>query len=311
MVQEWDNDGAPKPPSYLENPKTWQIWNETKVLESCAGDDDDLTFDSESIKVTRAKEKSNAALFKKPRTGKNGYRSIGYHNRFRKNVAMAFMQILRPSRTTYMMTWQVGTKMKARQLILEADSSTKSRAAALQGRPNPEVGAKLNVETVVKEKEVLVKKDLRTSMVLAVSSDTEADPVATEKIAERVVEDLVGETVASQQVIPLLYYLDSKRGKYAVDLRNRLEASRVAFNVESRRVDELIADSARREQGHVAELAAKKMKALAECEVATILDQELIEKLEAKCNELSSERSQTEEQLYEMEAKLSEAEEKN
>lgn len=35
---------------------------------------------------------------------------------------------------------------------------------------------------------------------MAVSSDTEADPVATEKIAERVVEDLVGETVTSQQV---------------------------------------------------------------------------------------------------------------
>lgn len=57
------------------------------------------------------------------------------------------------------------TKMKARQLILEADSSTKSKAAASQRRPNPKVGAKLNVETVVKENEVLVKKDHQTSTV--------------------------------------------------------------------------------------------------------------------------------------------------
>ncbi|OAE18889.1 hypothetical protein AXG93_3022s1130 [Marchantia polymorpha subsp. ruderalis] len=56
--------------------------------------------------------------------------------------------------------------MKARQLILEADSSTESRAAALQGRTNPEMGTELNGETEVKEKEVLVEKDLWTFAVL-------------------------------------------------------------------------------------------------------------------------------------------------
>lgn len=50
------------------------------------------------------------------------------------------------------------------QLILEADSSTESIAAASRGRPNPESGTELNVETMVGEKEVLVEKDPRTSV---------------------------------------------------------------------------------------------------------------------------------------------------
>lgn len=58
---------------------------------SCVGYDSDLTFDSESVKVTRAEEKLYAVVFKNPRTGKNGYQTIGYHDHFRRNVAMALM----------------------------------------------------------------------------------------------------------------------------------------------------------------------------------------------------------------------------
>ncbi|OAE27200.1 hypothetical protein AXG93_1598s1020 [Marchantia polymorpha subsp. ruderalis] len=78
------------------------------------GDDDDLILDS-SVKVTRAEEKSYAALFKNPRIGKNGYRTIGYHDRFRRNVAMALMEILRPFWIMYMITWQVGFVERALQ----------------------------------------------------------------------------------------------------------------------------------------------------------------------------------------------------
>lgn len=85
-----------------------------------------------------------------------------------------------------------------------------------------------------------------------------------------------------------------------VDLRDMLEAFSVAFNAESRRVDELTAASEKKEHAHAAKLAAS-MKALAECEAARISDLELIEKLEAQCNELRSLRSQAEEQLCEME----------
>lgn len=75
-------------------------------MGSCAGNDGNLTFDSGSVKVTRAKEKSYAALFKNPRTGKTEYQTTGYHDCFRRNVAMTLMQILQFSRITYMMTWQ-------------------------------------------------------------------------------------------------------------------------------------------------------------------------------------------------------------
>ncbi|OAE22906.1 hypothetical protein AXG93_557s1050 [Marchantia polymorpha subsp. ruderalis] len=45
--------------------------------------------------------------------------------------------------------------------------------------------------------------------------DTEEDLVALEKVAERVIEDVVGETFAPQKVLPLLQYFDRKREKYA------------------------------------------------------------------------------------------------
>ncbi|OAE24749.1 hypothetical protein AXG93_1800s1000 [Marchantia polymorpha subsp. ruderalis] len=57
----------------------------------------------------------------------------------------------------------------------------------------------------------------------------------------------------------------------------RQEVSRVAFNEESCRVNELTADLAKRNQAHAAELAAK-VKALAECEVVRSLKLELLDK---------------------------------
>lgn len=84
-------------------------WNWTsKAIGRCADDDGDLTFDSESVRVTREEERAYVALFKHPCSGKNGYRTVWYHDQLRRNVAMALMQIPRPSRPTYMMTWHVG-----------------------------------------------------------------------------------------------------------------------------------------------------------------------------------------------------------
>lgn len=82
MVQEWDDDDTPKLDGYQGNSENWQIWDWMKVLGYRADKDDDLTFDNESVKVTRAEEKTYAALFKKPRIGKNGYRTTGYHDQF-------------------------------------------------------------------------------------------------------------------------------------------------------------------------------------------------------------------------------------
>lgn len=45
--------------------------------------------------------------------------------------------------------------------------------------------------------------------------------------------------------------------KATVDIRNRLKASRAAFNKESRRVDELTLDLGKRDHLHATELAVK------------------------------------------------------
>lgn len=51
------------------------------------------------------------------------------------------------------------------------------------------------------------------------------------------------------------------------ELWHRLKTSKMAFNEESRRVDELTADLAKKDQTHATKLAAKA-KELAECEAA-------------------------------------------
>lgn len=55
------------------------------------------------------------------------------------------------------------TKVKARRLILEADSSTESSVDASQGCHTLEEEAELEVETVVRDKDGPLEKDLQTS----------------------------------------------------------------------------------------------------------------------------------------------------
>ncbi|OAE25287.1 hypothetical protein AXG93_4620s1000 [Marchantia polymorpha subsp. ruderalis] len=123
--------------------------------------------------------------------------------------------------------------------------------------------------------------------ILVVLSDTKEYLVALKKIAER--------------VIPLLKYLDTKLGKYAgttnngsyVELvRNRTRAKVAATSAAASKERQLQETEVKyeREHAHAAELTAK-MKALAECEAARISDQEMIEKFEAQCNELRSQRA--------------------
>lgn len=87
-----------------------------------------------------------------------------------------------------------------------------------------------------------------------------------------------------------------------VDLLSRLEACRTVYNTESLRVDKMTAASVKKEQEYETKLAAKAKK-LAEYGAAKISDLELIEKLETQCGELRSQRTQTEEQLCEMETR--------
>ncbi|OAE32309.1 hypothetical protein AXG93_2190s1290 [Marchantia polymorpha subsp. ruderalis] len=98
--------------------------------------------------------------------------------------------------------------------------------------------------------------------------------------------------------------------KATVDLWDRLEASRVAFNKESHHVDELIADLAKRDHLYGVELAANA-KELADCEAARFLELEQRKRLEADCNEMRSQLSAVEEQLILAEARLLKTEAKN
>ncbi|OAE23801.1 hypothetical protein AXG93_1311s1000 [Marchantia polymorpha subsp. ruderalis] len=162
MMQEWDNGGAPMPPGYRGNPQTWQIWDWAKVFGSCARDDGDLTFDSESVKVIP-------------------------------------------------LLWYLDNKLGK-----YADTT--------------------NIRSYVE----LLRN--RTRANVATTS------VAVEKERQ----------------------LQEAEAKY--------EASRIAFNKESRRVDELTADLAKKDQAHADKVPAKK-KTLAEWEATRTSDEERIEKL--------------------------------
>ncbi|OAE31242.1 hypothetical protein AXG93_2356s1070 [Marchantia polymorpha subsp. ruderalis] len=209
------------------------------------------------------------------------------------------------------------TKVKPRQLILEADRSTESKAAASQGHTKPEAGVELNVIPLLRyfnskfEKYVgttnngsyleLVRNRSRTkvattSAAAAKQRQLQEREAKYEILRKRLAEEVELRSYSEKTCEGLGEDIEITRCA-TFDLRDRLEASRVEFNMESRRVDELTAASEKKEQAHAAELAAK-VKTLPECEAAKISDLELIEKLEAQCNELRSQRSQAEEQLY-------------
>ncbi|OAE32887.1 hypothetical protein AXG93_3052s1170 [Marchantia polymorpha subsp. ruderalis] len=160
--------------------------------------------------------------------------------------------------------------------------------------------------------------------VLTVSSDIEEDPTLLEELVVPLLRYLDGKlekyaepsdvgsystrmklaatTVTAKQVESLttnraaakalleekekqLQELEAKRA--TVDLRDRLKASWMAFNEESRRVEELTADPAKRDQAHAAELAAKT-KELAEFEATRSSELKHLKKLEVSCNEMRS-----------------------
>ncbi|OAE24885.1 hypothetical protein AXG93_2931s1280 [Marchantia polymorpha subsp. ruderalis] len=238
------------------------------------------------------------------------------------------------------------TKVKARRLILEADSSTESSVDASQGCHTLEEEAELEVETVVREKDGPLEKDIQTSekrysagmkrratrkekgkniMTDEGTQERNQVPLAEAKVATTNVvvekEKQLRETEAKYEVLRRRLAEDVEMCRSSektceslradievticatVDLRDRLEASRVTFNEESRRVYELSEDLEKKDQVHATELAAKE-KALRECEVARTPDMELIEVLEAKCNEMRSQRLLAKDQLNEMEVNL-------
>ncbi|OAE19406.1 hypothetical protein AXG93_1096s1020 [Marchantia polymorpha subsp. ruderalis] len=78
------------------------------VLGRCAGREIHLLFECESVNVSKEEEASFGALFKHNKSSKNGYKTRDYKDRYRRNVAVALIQLLQPHRTTYITSWQVG-----------------------------------------------------------------------------------------------------------------------------------------------------------------------------------------------------------
>ncbi|OAE29114.1 hypothetical protein AXG93_3241s1110 [Marchantia polymorpha subsp. ruderalis] len=263
--------------------------------------------------------------------------------------------------------------MKARRLILEEDSGTKRRTAALRERhavedvvaaesgPQKVVSPLTSTDTVILETSeepsvdeteslVLGAADLLSVQVLSLlkylyrkrekyaESRTNESYVEMVRNRKRIKVAVAAQVAAKErrsQPTEMKYQAlekrlteevekrrkaeqvseglreDVKRAKCtSVDLLKRLEACRTAYYAESLKVDELSAAAKEKEQEYQTELSMRA-KNLTEYETARILDLELIEKLEAQCGELRTQRSQAEEQLCEVEAKLTEAEGKN
>ncbi|OAE28487.1 hypothetical protein AXG93_115s1780 [Marchantia polymorpha subsp. ruderalis] len=195
------------------------------------------------------------------------------------------------------------SKMKARRLILEEDSSTESRRAVLRGRPVQEAGP---AERAAKEIE---KSVLSLLQYLDWKREKYAEVCTNESYEEIVRKRTRTKVAVTAEIAVKERKSQPTEAKYQA-LQKRLEACRTAYDTESLKVDELSTAAKEKEQEYQIELAVRAKK-LTEYEGARILDLELIDKLEAQCGELKTQRSQTEEQLCEMKAKLTEAEGKN
>lgn len=107
MVRKWQKGRDQFTRGFRPHPERWEVSDWKQVLGRCAGEEGHLLFESESIKVTKEEEISFATLFKSSKSSKNGYRTRDYKDRYRRNVAVALIQLLQPHRTTYITSWQV------------------------------------------------------------------------------------------------------------------------------------------------------------------------------------------------------------
>ncbi|OAE29940.1 hypothetical protein AXG93_773s1810 [Marchantia polymorpha subsp. ruderalis] len=160
IVQEWNNNGLPKPSRYRGNLEIWQIWHWKKVLGRCADDDGDLTFDSESVKVRFVKRALRGECIHWARIfltaiwqhiglvleGSSNYLSLFFINFYRVEIIQFLGKV----------------EDESKAIELEANISTESKVATSRGRFTPKARAELNM---VSEKKAPMEKDFRTSAV--------------------------------------------------------------------------------------------------------------------------------------------------
>lgn len=63
-MKEWQEGRAPNADGLCGNPESWTIEHWAQVLGLCAGEEGIYTYDSQSVKVIQAEEKTFAKLFK-------------------------------------------------------------------------------------------------------------------------------------------------------------------------------------------------------------------------------------------------------
>ncbi|OAE35953.1 hypothetical protein AXG93_4303s1050 [Marchantia polymorpha subsp. ruderalis] len=184
------------------------------------------------------------------------------------------------------------SKMKATRLVLDEDSSPKSRRIVKKECPSLE--ARLAEKAARGKEETIRKKP------------------CSRKSRQKAVENVAAVKSELQKVTSPCTSTDTiilEKGEEPSAEETQSPTLRAA-NVLSVQVDELQVAAEEMKREYQTELAVMAKK-LSEYEAARIADLELIEKFETQCGEFRTQRSQAEEQLCEVEAKLTKAEVKN
>ncbi|OAE21609.1 hypothetical protein AXG93_939s1160 [Marchantia polymorpha subsp. ruderalis] len=142
-IREWLRDKDQPTHGFRPHPERWEVSDWEQVLGRCAGEEGHLLFECESVNVSKEEEASFGALFKHNKSSKNGYKTRDYKDCLWKNVAVAFIQLLQPHRTTYITSWRVG-----RDARLHATTSTEDggRTARSTSAAEAEVGRRGGAE---------------------------------------------------------------------------------------------------------------------------------------------------------------------
>ncbi|OAE34087.1 hypothetical protein AXG93_2891s1110 [Marchantia polymorpha subsp. ruderalis] len=206
----------------------------------CAGSDGDLLFEKNSVGLTRGEEFSYRPLFESGRQGTNGWKTIDYKHSKRRAIALGIMHILRPARTTYVTSWQVGFFKR----ILKGQRGITLPTSPVE-EVRPEEGKKR--EAQLREKE----------------TECEVLQLNLEKESGRCAE--LEETCGGLRIS------NENAQKVTVDLMARLEKSREAYNAVVKRLEQLITTPERRDKMHVKELAKLEARRAVEFRIAEAL----------------------------------------
>ncbi|OAE33503.1 hypothetical protein AXG93_1467s1050 [Marchantia polymorpha subsp. ruderalis] len=268
------------------NPMLWTIDHWTKVLGPCAREDGDYMFEKESVKITRAEEFTFAPLFKNARSGTNGWKIADYKEeacdrvRNHAHAPTAAHELRLQGRACD----RVRNHEHATTAAHDLRHRWQARSMGSEEVPQPKTSEELARDLILSEeileqikRAVAVKREWKSATAMAkeqVASLTaecatmrvtvqerEEHLRAKEMECEVLWLNLAKKTdlcASLEQECTSLRVNHENVKKLTVDLKERLEASKVAYIAEVQRVDELTAVLAKRDQLHATELAKEK-----------------------------------------------------